>query len=301
MKQNDVLDIKTVCECNRCLGCETLHPQAALIDLSGKKTWVEESVKFEFYAILLIESCADNCRCCGRRYYDFAHATMVFLTPGEVFRMNRDNTLPDCGLLLAFHPDLLLRTTLNRHINDYTFFHYRKEEALHLSKRETERVMRYFDDIGEELRHPIDTHSSTLLSRLIELLLDYCTRFYERQFITRENKNKDLLARLERKVDDYITSGQLESGQFPTAAECARELNLSEAYFCDLLRFETGQSLTEYLHIKRMKAAKQMLLVPGTTPTQVARMLGFANVMQFSFIFKKLTGVAPGEYRFTQN
>ena len=93
----------------------------------------------------------------------------------------------------------------------------------------------------------------------------------------------------------------MESGQFPTAAECAKELNLSEAYFRDLLRFETGQSLTEYLQVKRMKAAKRMLLTPGTMPTQVARTLGFANVMQFSFIFRKLTGVAPGEYRFAQN
>ena len=300
-QQNDVLDIKTVCECNRCLGCETWHPQAALIPLDGKGTGVEESVKFEFYAILLIEHCADNCRCCGRRYYDFAHATLVFLTPGEVFRMNQDNTLPDCGLLLAFHPDLLLRTTLCRHINDYTFFRYRKEEALHLSQRETERVMRYFDDIGEELRHPIDTHSSTLISRLIELLLDYCTRFYERQFITRENKNKTLMAQLDRLVDEYIGLGRMESGKFPTATECASVLNLSEAYFCDLLRFETGHSLTEYLHAKRLEAAKRMLLVPGATPTQVARNLGYANVMQFSFIFKKLTGVAPAEYRFARN
>ena len=301
MKHNDVLDIKTVCECNRCLGCETLHPQATLIRLNGKETVVEESVKFEFYAILLIENCVDNCRCCGRRYYDFAHATMVFLTPGEIFCMNRDNTLPDCGLLLAFHPDLLWRTALNRHINDYTFFRYRKEEALHLSQRETERVLRYFNDIGEELHHAIDSHSSILISRLIELLLDYCTRFYERQFITREDKNKELLSRLERRLDDYIASGRLAGGRFPTAAECAATLDLSEAYFCDLLRFETGRTLTELLHVKRLEAAKRMLLTPGTTPAQVARHLGFANVMQFSFIFKKLTGVAPAGYRFARN
>lgn len=300
MKQNNVLDIKTVCECNRCLGCETLHPQAALIDLKGTEL-EKEAVKFEFYAILLIENCLDNCHCCGRRHYDFAYATMVFLTPGEMFRMNRDNTLPDSGLLLAFHPDLLLCTALNRHINDYTFFHYRKEEALHLSQRETERVRRHFDDIGEELHHPIDTHSRTLISRLIELLLDYCTRFYERQFITRENKNKILLDQLERMVDNYIASGRMANGRFLTAAECAGSLNLSEAYFCDLLRFETGQTLTEYLHFKRLEAAKQMLLQSGATPTQVARNLGFANVMQFSFIFKRFTGIAPSDYRFAQN
>ena len=215
MKQNDVLDIKTVCECNRCLGCETLHPQAALIGLSGKETLVEESVKFEFYAILLIERCTDHGRCCGRCYYDFAHATMVFLTPGEVFCMNQANTLPDCGLLLAFHPDLLLRTTLNRHINDYTFFYYRKEEALHLSQCETERVRRCFEDIGEELRHPIDTHSSALLSRLIELLLDYCTRFYERQFSPVRIKTKTCWHGWSVRWTTILLRGGWRAGNFP--------------------------------------------------------------------------------------
>lgn len=131
----DILDIKNVCECNRCLGSKTLHPQVSLINLE-RPNFDQSFVKFEFYAILLIEECPNNCECCGRSHYDFSYATMVFLTPGEVFRMNATNTLPDKGLLLTFHPDLLFRTTLNNHINNYTFFFYQKEEALHLSLRE---------------------------------------------------------------------------------------------------------------------------------------------------------------------
>lgn len=117
----DILDIKNVCECNRCLGSKTLHPQVSLINLE-RPNFDQSFVKFEFYAILLIEECPNNCECCGRSHYDFSYATMVFLTPGEVFRMNATNTLPDKGLLLTFHPDLLFRTTLNNHINNYTFF-----------------------------------------------------------------------------------------------------------------------------------------------------------------------------------
>ena len=294
-KEEKVLDIKTVCECNRCLGSKTWHPQAAVINLENAGV-EQEAVKFEFYAILLVEDSAGDCQCCGRRYYDFAYATMVFLTPGEVFRMSKENTLPRRGLLLAFDPALLLSTTLCRHIDQYTFFHYRKEEALHLSQRETARVRHYFDDIDEELHHAIDTHSRTLLSRLIEVLLDYCTRYYERQFITREGKNKRLLGQLARWADTCIEAGRMTGGRVPAAAECADRLGLSEAYFCDLLRFETGLTPVEYFHFRRLEVAKRLLQAGGTTPPQVARRLGFPSTAQFSVVFQKYTGQAPGEY-----
>lgn len=297
---NDILDIKDVCECNRCLGSKTLHPQASLINLENPD-FEENFVKFEFYAILLIEDCTDNCNCCGRRDYDFSNATMVFLTPGEVFRMNTENTLPDKGLLLAFHPDLLFRTTLNNHIDNYTFFFYRKEEALHLSQREKSTVARCFDAIGQELHHDIDSHSSTLISRLIELLLDYCSRFYERQFITREEKNKAIIKKFNSFIDNYIASGQMQEGKFPTPEYCATPLNLSAAYFNDLLKFVTGKTLDEYLQFKRLEAARQMLAKSENTPASVAKLLGFPNVSQFCYIFKQITGMSPNEYRNSRN
>ena len=106
-----ILDLKTVNECNKCLGAETLHPLASVINLDGADLR-QAGVKFEFYAVLLIDECADGCCCCGRRYYDFATATMVFLTPGEVFRLDAAGALPPKGLLLAYHPDLLFLARL---------------------------------------------------------------------------------------------------------------------------------------------------------------------------------------------
>lgn len=300
MKENKTLDIKTVYECNRCLGSQTFHPQASIINLE-KRNLEEDAIKFEFYAILLIEDCPDGCCCCGRKYYDYSNATMVFLTPGEIFRMNENNTLPDKGWLLAFHPDLLFCTSLKNHIKNYTFFFYDKEEALHLSQRETGTVTCCLENIEEELHHPIDTHTSTILSRHIELLLDYCTRFYERQFITRENKNKAILEKMEKILDEYIASGKLQDGKLPTTEYCARMLELSNAYFNDLLKFETGKNLTEYFQFKRLDVAKRMLLKADNTPAFVARQLGFPNVQHFSLIFKKITGAAPNEYRYLQN
>ena len=149
-----MLDIKTVYECNRCLGCKTLHPQVSLINLESPNL-EQEAVKFEFYAILLIEDCLDGCHCCGRKYYDYSNATMVFLTPGEIFRMSENNTLPNKGYLLAFHPDLLFHTSLDNPIKNYTFFAYHKEEALHLSQRETAKVTCCLENIEDELHRVI--------------------------------------------------------------------------------------------------------------------------------------------------
>ena len=282
------------------MGSKTLHPQVSLINLE-KPELEEDAVKFEFYAILLIEDCPDGCCCCGRKYYDYSVATMVFLTPGEIFRMSKEDTLPPKGWLLAFHPDLLFRTSLKNHIKNYTFFSYHKEEALHLSRRETSTVTCLLEHIEEELHHPIDAHTGTILSRHIELLLDYCTRFYERQFITRENKNKLLLARLDRMFDEYLDSGRLSAGGLPVLAQCAAALNLSAAYFSDLLKFETGKSLEEYFEFRRLDTARRLLSEGMHTPAAVARLLGYPNVQCFSLIFKRVVGVPPGEFRYSRN
>ena len=195
-----------------------------------------------------------------------------------------------------FHPDLLFQTTLKNHINNYTFFHYHKEEALHLSQRETEKVTCCLWNIEEELHHSIDTHSRTILSRHIELLLDYCTRYYERQFITRENKNKTILRKMEQLLENYIELGKLQNGKLPTPDYLAERLNLSPVYFTDLLKFETGKTLEQYFQLKRLETAKRMLMKYGATPTAVSRQLGYPNVQHFSLIFKKITGMSPSDY-----
>ena len=123
-----MLNIKNVCECNRCLGNKTLHPQVSIINLETTDL-LQYAIKFDFYAILLIKECADDCCCCGRKYYDYSYATMLFLKPDEIFRMDESGALPDKGWLLAFHPELLFQTSLKKHIKNYTFFSYRKEDA----------------------------------------------------------------------------------------------------------------------------------------------------------------------------
>ncbi len=296
----NMLDFKTVCECNRRLGTKTWHPQATIINL--EEPGLEPgSVKFEFYAILLIESCPNGCVCCGRKYYDFTNATMVFLTPGEIFRMSENHTLPEKGWLLAFHPDLLFRTSLKNDIKNYTFFHYNKEEALHLSLRETATITCCLENIEEELHHPIDRHTSTILSHHIEVMLDYCSRYYERQFITRENRNKALLEQLVQEVDDFLLAGKVQGGRLPAPDGFAASLNLSVAYFNDLLAFELGKPFSIYIQFRQLELAKRLLVKGEGTAAEISVRLGFPSVQYFSFLFKKWTGVAPNDYRYSRN
>lgn len=156
-------------------------------------------------------------------------------------------------------------------------------------------------NIGDELQHAIDCHSKTLISRYIELLLDYCSRFYERQFITRNEANKVILNKTDILLDEYIQSGGLENSVLPSAEYCSNFLHLSPHYFNDLLLFETGKNIYEYFQQKRLETAKKMLLDKNNTVSIVANKLGYSNVQYFSRLFKKVTGIAPHEYRLSQN
>ena len=160
-------------------------------------------------------------------------------------------------------------------------------------------VLECLQNITGELNHAIDKHSRRLIVSNIELLLNYSIRFYERQFITRENKNKTVLEELETLLDDYIASGRLQGALLPTSEYCATGLGLSVPYFNDLLKFETGKTLDEYFQLRRLETAKRMLLKAENTPAVVARRLGYTSVQYFSLLFKKITGIAPNEYRYS--
>lgn len=299
MLMDTVIKLDNVHQCNCCLGCKTLHPLVSIIDLS-KANLEQRIIRFDFYAILLIESGAND-YIYGRKYYDYSTAALVFLTPGETIKIDKRKILSPKGWLLAFHPDLLHYTSLDENIKCYSFFSYSLNEALHLSLREKTKAIECLHNIEEELQHAIDCHSKTIISRYIELLLDYCTRFYERQFITRCEANRVTVRQADALLDEYIWSGKLRNGILPSAEYCAKAFQLSRHYFNDLLRFETGKNTDEYFQLKRLEAAKEMLRAESNTVGMVVEKLGYANVQSFSRLFKKVTGVAPNEYKFTQN
>jgi len=292
----------TVGEYNALNNHDTLHPLVTVIDFSKSKPWVwpgGKSIKVNYglYCIFLKEiKCGDLKYGCN--YYDYQEGSLVFISSGQMVEVEDfgQNFQPK-GYVLMFHPDLIHGTALGRHIHDYSFFGYQSNEALHLSKMERQMILEGFSKIQYELLHPIDKHSKRLIVSNIELLLDYCVRFYDRQFITRDIVNKGSLERFEDLLNDYFVSEKPHTVGLPSVAYCAKELNLSANYFGDLVKKETGKTAQEYIQSKVIDVAKERIFDQSKSLSQIAYELGFKYPQHFSRLFKQRVGQTPNEYR----
>ena len=198
---------------------------------------------------------------------------------------------------ILFHPDLIRGTALGQEIKNYSFFSYETREALHLSEEERETVMDCLHKIEIELKHNIDKHSRRLICANIGLLLDYCMRFYERQFTTREEVNKDIIVRFERLLDEYFDNETPLREGLPTVKYFADKVFLSANYFGDMIRKQTGQTASEYIQNKLIERAKEDLLATDKTTSEIAYRLGFQYPQHLSRMFKRVTGCTPNEFR----
>lgn len=294
----NLLNIETVTEYNDMLGIQTRHPLVSVIDLSKAHPMRHMRHTFSFYTVFLKDE--KNCDLLyGRQKYDFQKGSVICLAPGQVIGIeDTGEQFQPQGWALCFHPDLIRGTNLGRNIREYSYFSYEVNEALHLSQEEREIFIDCLHKIELELKHGIDRLSKRLISTNIELLLDYCLRFYERQFITRQNVNTDLLARFETLLDSYLGDAEkLQQKGIPTVKWCANELCLSPNYFGDLIKKETGRTAQEHIHLRVIELAKEKILIPGKSISQISYELGFQYPQHFSRLFKKVTGVTPNEYR----
>lgn len=276
---------------------ETLHPLVSVLDFSKADQRTGSRMNFGLYCIILKDvKCGDMKY--GRHYYDYQEGTLVFISPGQVIDVeNKVDYYQPMGHGLVFHPDLLRGTSLAKSIQEYNFFSYQSHESLHLSKREKELVMDCFSKIQLELQQSIDKHSKKLIASNIELFLNYCDRFYDRQFITRDNVNKGILEKFEELLNGYFTSEKPQNIGLPSVAYCADELHLSPNYFGDLIKKETGKSAQEYIQSKILDAAKNKIFDADKTVNEIAYELGFKYPQHFSRFFKQHIGKTPNEYR----
>lgn len=293
----DIIKADTIEQYNRFFGFETRHPLVGIVHFDSSVPQPTHRMTLGFYALFLKKTtgCIINY---GKTVYDFDDETVVSFAPGQTVGIHRleDGPAPE-AIGLLFHPDFLHRTSLGQKMKQYSFFSYASNEALHLSTEERIILQDYMEKIVRELQHPIDKFSKSLIISNIEVLLNYCMRFYERQFITREDMNHDALARFERLLDDYWDSGMAKQHGLPTVKYFADKICLSPNYFGDLVKSETGKTAQEYIQLKIVEMAKNAMLTPDLNTKQIADMLGFQQPQHFLRFFKREVGCTPKEYR----
>ena len=288
--------LNTVQDFNDYQGVETLHPLVSVVHVENTEHIQECVMHYGLYAIYLKEN--KGCKLSyGRTPYDFDEMTVTSFAPGQVVKVEPNPDVPFAKFTaLVFHPDLLNRTALGRQMSRYEFFDYSSTEALHLSVQEVEVFRGLITMIEQELHRAIDKHTRELIVSNIELLLNYCLRFYDRQFITREEINHSVVKRFMELLDDYISSKALREG-LPTVAYFADKCCLSSGYFGNLVRVETGRTAKDIIADRLLAHAKQLLNDDTLTITMISERMGFDYPQHFVRFFKSHTGKTPSAYR----
>lgn len=295
----NVFHIKTVADYFKWRSSKPSHPLVGILDYESTKALPDYSydgLHFDCYAVFLKD--AKNCKLkYGGDEYDFDEGSMVFMAPGQQVGLSYDPDYIPKGYALIFHPDLMLGSELGRKMRDYNFFCYSVKEALHLSGRERELILSVMDKIQYELEQNLDKHSRKLIVSNIELLLDYCLRFYDRQFLTREVVHQGLMKNFDTLLNDYLSSEAPKKYGLPSVGYFADLLHLSPNYFGDLVKKETGKSAQEYIQNKLINVAKDKVFDPSKSVSEIAYELGFKHPQHFSRLFKQKVGHSPNEFR----
>jgi len=296
---SQLIYLKSIADLSRLLSENDFHPLVAVVDFSKTKDHIEEETRIttDFYSVMFKNYCK-SALTYGRKTIDFNEGSLICMAPNQVITIDteiepRENPM---GWGLFFHPDLIRNTSLNAKMKDYSFFSYEIAEALHLSEKEKQLLFECIVKIQSELKENIDDYSQTIIVSTIELLLNYCNRFYGRQFITRKATNRDVLAKVEALLKQHFSIKTLPNG-LPTVKHLADAVHLSPGYLGDLLKKETGLNAQEHIHHYVIEEAKDILLHSNQSVSEIAFQLGFEYPQYFSRLFKQKTGTTPLEYR----
>jgi len=302
MKKNkDIIRIKSISQAHQFLGLEKpKHPLITIYRHTPQviTNTIDLSFTSDLYYIAMKDSIKGSLQY-GRNSYDFEEGMMLFMAPNQVYITPEEVETDDenLGWSLLFHPDLIRKSNLGKIIDDFSFFDYEVNESLHLSDKEKKTINDLIEKIDNEIEQNIDRHSQELINVNLESLLKYCKRYYERQFFTRANWNKDYISKFEKYLKNYFSSNELIEKGIPTIQQCGAALNMSGHYLSDLLKAETGKSAREYIHLQLINKAKSALLNTNQSVSEIAYTLGYEYPQNFSKIFKSKTGLSPSEYR----
>lgn len=301
MFENNLYRIKTICEFHRLRQLpDPLHPLISIINLdclNHKHINEDINITLDFYWIAIKKSSNQKVRY-GQQYYDFNKGILSFMSPNQVFSIGSQNEGTEKnGKALLIHPDYLWDMSLAKKIKEYEFFTYSVNEALFLSEKEEKTINGIIKNIEQEYHSNIDIFSKQIIVTHLENLLSYTERFYNRQFITREKANNQILNDLERLLADYFNNNNLILKGLPTVQQVAYELNVSSSYLGSLLRALTGQNTQQHIHNKLIEKAKEKLSTTELSISEIAYELGFEHLQSFSKLFKTKTSLSPSEFR----
>ncbi len=272
------------------------HPLVSVFnfkDMALPQKEMPASIAYDFYSINLKKNFEGKIRY-GQQYYDFDEGVMSFYAPKQVITIEGEITKIPEGYTLIVHPDFLQGHPLASKILEYGFFSYAANEALHLSEREEEMIEGIFESLRQEINSLTDAHTQDVVLSHIDLLLSYCNRFYNRQFITRKTANNNLVIQMETVLNRYF---QNNIAGLPTVQYIAQQLNVSASYLGDMLRYHTGMNTQQHIHNKVIEKAKELLTTTDMTVAEIAYQIGFEHPQSFNKLFKSKTSQSPLEYR----
>jgi len=295
-KENTPITVKSVSHLNQILGLpKPKHPLVTVFQFTKAPKYVGSMV-INLYCIAIKRGVGKFKY--GQRYYDYDSGSMFFFSPNQV--LTHEEGEPETiegGIALNFHPDFLSGYPLAKSIKKFGFFSYELNEALHLSEQEETIIENILLNIEHEYKFNTDHFSQDVIIAQIELLLQYCNRFYNRQFITRKTDNDEILIRLENLLTDYFMNEKSLGLGFPTVQFVSEQLNVSPNYLSDMLRSITGQTTQQHIHNKLIDKAKELLTTTKLSVSEIAYQLGFQYPQSFNKLFKKKTEISPLEFR----
>lgn len=298
MKNPSVQVFKSIAQYHATYGLsQPVHPLISVLNYSEFKQLDSNmpiTVSYDFYVINLKKNFEGKVKY-GQQYYDFDNGVMTFYAPKQVLTFEVTGSIPE-GWTVIIHPDLLHGSPLAAKIRDYGFFSYATNEALHLSKKEETIIEGILDNLRTEISLNTDLHTQNLILSHIDLFLNYCSRFYSRQFITRKKVSNDLLAKFEHLLNEYFKEDKPDFG-LPSVQYFADQLLVSKHYLNDMLKSHTGLTSQQHIQNHLIELAKQMLSTSTRSVSEIAYLLGFEHSQSFNKFFKNKVNLTPTEFK----